>query len=992
MARTVGFWKKVGDTIQPVFSSGVNLLIRGTDKYINFNETTGESGYGIRDNGGTLQYKNSAGAWTNFSSGGGGGGGHTIEDEGTPLTQRTNLNFVGAGVTVTDDAGNDATIVTILGGGAVDSVNGQTGVVVLDADDIDDTSTTNKFATAAEKTKLGHISVTQAVDLDALESASHAAVTVSDSAEIDFTLTGQQISASIVAGSIDESKLDVSVNASLDLADSASQPGHTHASTAITDFTEAAQDAVGGMAANSTFINLTYSDATPSLTPSLSATGTPSASTYLRGDNTWATVTGGSSIYFNTVYVDQSGGTSDTYGVLAGTINGSNALFTVSQSVYATGTLKVYLNGQLMTQGTGEDWVETTPASGTFTFAVAPATGSLITVEYQVQTVTASNFDELAQDAVGGILTDSAEIDFTYNDGTPSITASLVAGSVDETKLDASVNASLDLADNSVQLTGNQTVGGVKTFTSPIVYDGGAGQDYEIKSNGNNGLHIDGKLTGTLAEVDLSSNDKDGTDNVNFKAFGFGDAGAANSERLTVGYNASGTDYRIHTVASGTGTVRQLRLYAGANTSQVVLNTDGTVSFGGNVSASNLSGTNTGDQSTIVGITGTKAQFDAAVTDGNLLYVGDVTQYTDELAQDAVGAMVDSTLVYNDATPSLIRAALTGAITASAGSNTTSLGSFTKAQLDGAVSDGDVLYTDAIGVTVQGYSAVLAATTASFLTADETKLDGIEALADVTDATNVAAAGAFMKSVDDTDDITVGTTNKFATAAEKTKLGHITVTQAVDLDAIETASHAAVTVTDSSEINFTLTGQDITATLVAGSIDETKLDTSVNTSLDLADTASQPGHTHTAANITDFDTEVSNNTDVAANTAARHAAVTVTDSAEINFTLTGQDITASLVASSVDESKLDASVNASLDLADTSVQPNDPVTDLNATAHRLFYSDGSGNITELAFGADGTVLTSTGTTTAPAFETPTGGGGGVTRGQVVAQAQGIIYV
>jgi hypothetical protein len=51
-----------------------------------------------------------------------------------------------------------------------------------------------------------------------------------------------------------------------------------------------------------------------------------------------------------------------------------------------------------------------------------------------------------------------------------------------------------------------------------------------------------------------------------------------------------------------------------------------------------------------------------------------------------------------------------------------------------------------IGTDVQAYSAVLAATTASFLTADETKLDGIEALADVTDATNVAAAGAFMTS------------------------------------------------------------------------------------------------------------------------------------------------------------------------------------------------------------------------------------------------------
>ena len=55
----------------------------------------------------------------------------------------------------------------------------------------------------------------------------------------------------------------------------------------------------------------------------------------------------------------------------------------------------------------------------------------------------------------------------------------------------------------------------------------------------------------------------------------------------------------------------------------------------------------------------------------------------------------------------------------------------TKAQFNTAVTDGDILYTDAIGVTVQGYSAVLAATTASFTTADETKLDGIAAGAEV---------------------------------------------------------------------------------------------------------------------------------------------------------------------------------------------------------------------------------------------------------------------
>lgn len=47
-----------------------------------------------------------------------GSGGHVIQDDGTPMTARSNLNFTGAGVTVTDDSGNDATIVTIAGGGS----------------------------------------------------------------------------------------------------------------------------------------------------------------------------------------------------------------------------------------------------------------------------------------------------------------------------------------------------------------------------------------------------------------------------------------------------------------------------------------------------------------------------------------------------------------------------------------------------------------------------------------------------------------------------------------------------------------------------------------------------------------------------------------------------------------------------------------------------------------------------------------------------------
>ena len=54
-----------------------------------------------------------------------------------------------------------------------------------------------------------------------------------------------------------------------------------------------------------------------------------------------------------------------------------------------------------------------------------------------------------------------------------------------------------------------------------------------------------------------------------------------------------------------------------------------------------ISGTNTGDQTSIAGITGTKAQFDAAVTDGNFLYVGDApTAHTHLLAAGATDVTI----------------------------------------------------------------------------------------------------------------------------------------------------------------------------------------------------------------------------------------------------------------------------------------------------------------------------------------------------------------
>lgn len=55
-----------------------------------------------------------------------GSGGHTIEDEGTPLTTRTKLNFVGGGITATDDSGDDASVVTVSTQTIGDLIEGST--------------------------------------------------------------------------------------------------------------------------------------------------------------------------------------------------------------------------------------------------------------------------------------------------------------------------------------------------------------------------------------------------------------------------------------------------------------------------------------------------------------------------------------------------------------------------------------------------------------------------------------------------------------------------------------------------------------------------------------------------------------------------------------------------------------------------------------------------------------------------------------------------
>lgn len=71
--------------------------------------TPGPAGYVLKTNGPTIPP-----TWAPIVVGSGGSA-HVIQDEGTPLAQRTGLDLRGNGIAATDDAINDKTIVTVPG-------------------------------------------------------------------------------------------------------------------------------------------------------------------------------------------------------------------------------------------------------------------------------------------------------------------------------------------------------------------------------------------------------------------------------------------------------------------------------------------------------------------------------------------------------------------------------------------------------------------------------------------------------------------------------------------------------------------------------------------------------------------------------------------------------------------------------------------------------------------------------------------------------------
>ena len=81
-------------------------------------------------------------------------------DDIIPVTDISDLTGSPQGTT------KKVTVANLVAAAPVQSVNSATGAVVLDADDIDDTSTTHKFVSASDITNLGNLSGTNTGDQD----------------------------------------------------------------------------------------------------------------------------------------------------------------------------------------------------------------------------------------------------------------------------------------------------------------------------------------------------------------------------------------------------------------------------------------------------------------------------------------------------------------------------------------------------------------------------------------------------------------------------------------------------------------------------------------------------------------------------------------------------------------------------------------------------------------------------------------------------------
>jgi trimeric autotransporter adhesin len=260
-------------------------------------------------------------------------------------------------------------------------------------------------------------------------------------------------------------------------ATSASNVAIAIPSTQVTDFNEAAQDAVGGILTDTASVDLTYNDAGNTISAAVLpagvdhnslanlTTGDPhtqyllnsaAASTYQPLDSDLTAIAG---LAGTGVIVRTGTGTATTRTITASTgitlANGDGVSGNPTVSITNTGvTAATYGSATQVAQVALNAQGQATSASS---------------VAIAIPSTQVTDFSEAAQDAVGGILTDTASVDFTYNDAGNQITAAVLPAGVNHDALQNFVaNEHIDHSTVSISAGTGLTGGGDITANRSI--------------------------------------------------------------------------------------------------------------------------------------------------------------------------------------------------------------------------------------------------------------------------------------------------------------------------------------------------------------------------------------------------------------------------------------------------------------------------------------------------------------------------------------------